>query len=205
MALTNEGPRNDNHACDKLNKHSEPLSANRNPRGVTELDVGRTSGTTTSRANSVIMQALRRTRSSQVWWLGCIATGSISRNISEDTEHLKCNHISDLAGPTAAVSGGAWCFSLCEGGTRAVGPARWDPSPMLRACSVCLEAGKEAISSGFEPAKALIRWLPLPRPSSYSLHWMTRPMMRPGACCPPVPTTTPDVLADCESPCPVAL
>jgi hypothetical protein len=49
MVLTNQRPYN----WDNLNKHSEPLTANRRPRGVTVFDIGRASGSKTSKANSV--------------------------------------------------------------------------------------------------------------------------------------------------------
>jgi hypothetical protein len=39
------------------------------------------------------------------------------------------------------------------------------PSPRIGACApVCAEAVKSTVCSGFEPAKALVRWLLLPRP-----------------------------------------
>ena len=44
------------------------------------------------------------------------------------------------------------------------------PSPKVRARTVCPEAGKEAISSGSEPLKALVRGLPLPRPPSFRVR-----------------------------------
>jgi hypothetical protein len=46
----------------------------------------------------------------------------------------------------------------------------WRPSPKIRVSTVCPEAGREATSSGFEPAKALVRGLPLPRPPSFRAH-----------------------------------
>ena len=63
------------------------------------------------------------------------------------------------------------------------------PSPKIRV-RVCPEAGKEVISSGFEPAKALVRGLPLPRPRLAPLshsggHMWARPLidwLQKGSC-----------------------
>ncbi len=52
-------------------------------------------------------------------------------------------------------------------------------SPRISVGTVCAEAGREAISSGFEPAKALVRGLPLPRPSSFRDHLGCLPVLWP--------------------------
>ena len=49
----------------------------------------------------------------------------------------------------------------------------------IRVSTVCAEAGREAISSGFEPAKALVRGLPLPRPPSFRDHLGRLPVLWP--------------------------
>src|SRR6266702_1112154 len=51
------------------------------------------------------------------------------------------------------------------------------PSPRIRVSTVYAEAGKEAISSGFEPANALVRGLPLLRPPSFRDHLGCLPVL----------------------------
>src|SRR6266702_650947 len=53
------------------------------------------------------------------------------------------------------------------------------PSPRIRVGTVCAEAGREAIISSFEPAKALVRGLPLPRPPSFRDHLGCLPVLWP--------------------------
>ena len=53
------------------------------------------------------------------------------------------------------------------------------PSPKIRASTVCPGAGKEAINSGFDPVKALVRPLPLPRPPSFQVRLGSLPLLRP--------------------------
>jgi hypothetical protein len=55
----------------------------------------------------------------------------------------------------------------------------WHPSPKIRVSTVCPEAGREATRSSFEPAKALVRGLPLPRPPSFQTHVGCLPVLRP--------------------------
>src|SRR6266702_7285393 len=53
------------------------------------------------------------------------------------------------------------------------------PSPRISVSTMYAEAGREAISSGFETAKALVRVLPLPRPSSFRDHLGCLPVLWP--------------------------
>ena len=75
----------------------------------------------------------------------------------------------DQAQPLCGV---AWYLVCVREGTvlglsTLLGASVSHPSPRIGVCTICPEAGKEARCSGFEPAKALIRWLPLLRPPSF--------------------------------------
>ena len=96
---------------------------------------------------------------------GVVCEGAGSRDPLDATFQRCC-----LAGPSAAACGVAWCLVSVGEGTPTVdllGAPVSHPSPRIRICTVCQEASKEAVCSGFEPAKALIRWPPLPRPPTF--------------------------------------